>query len=137
MGYPRADSPPRPHTPDHAFSETQEHAHDEIQPIGRPSAATTIPVSSYDHSADYAAKLAAANAEITKLQALLADANNNGNDLRRRSRLFSDDGSVMQDGMTEDGGASVIVERVQPEGVPLNVVAMLSLVVFVVTYLFF
>lgn len=111
---------------------------DEIQPVGRPSAASTIPMASYDQGADYSAKLAAANAEIAKLKALLLDASNNGSELRRRSRLFSDDGSIIQDGITEDGNQSVIVERVaQPEGVPLNVVAILSLVVFVVTYLFF
>jgi hypothetical protein len=46
----------------------------------------------------------------------------------------------MVDGLTDvgvDDGASVVGQATKPDGVPLNVVAMLSVLVFVVTYLFF
>ena len=83
-------------------------------------------------------KLAEANAEISRLQAVLARNNEN---LGIKCRIvFSDDGTSVVDGLTDvgaDDGASVIGQAKRPDGVPLNVVAMLSVLVFVVTYLFF
>lgn len=127
------ETPPRNHTPDHvAFSNANEHVpdthgdSDDMVQISAPFASSE-PKVSYDRSAEYAAKLAEANAEISRLKELLT-----AGELRRRKPV-SDDGSV---GVTDDG-ASLVEQAVHPEGVPLNVVAILSFVVFVVTYLFF
>ncbi|CCA72979.1 hypothetical protein PIIN_06934 [Serendipita indica DSM 11827] len=147
---------PRAHTPDGAeFANAHEQqSHEEHEPVaisvptpiispsstaqvGVGSMSTTIPRVSYDHSAEYAAKLAEANAEIARLQALLANSNTQG--IRRRP-VFSDDGTSVQDGVTDaglDDSASVIGTVTRPDGVPLNVVAMVSVLVFVITYLFF
>jgi hypothetical protein len=150
----RASTPPRAHTPDHAdYINAHEEAHDSApEPIPSPAASpikssynanvgvgsvSANPMVSYDRSAEYAAKLAEANAEISRLQALLA---NNNTMASRRRTVFSDDGTSVQDAMTDGGlddGASVIGTAVRPDGVPLNVVAVLSVLVFVVTYLFF
>ncbi|KAG8749699.1 phosphatidylinositol-binding protein scs2 [Serendipita sp. 396] len=140
-------TPPRAHTPDHhEYTNAHEQAPDvqETVPIISSSAGqigvggvSTIPKVSYDHNAEYAAKLAEANAEINRLRALLS--NNNTLAARRRT-IFSDDGTSVVDGMTDaglDDSASVISTSVKPDGVPLNVVAMVSILVFVVTYLFF
>ena len=89
-------------------------------------------------------RLAEANAEISRLKALLE--RNNEQTLKRRT-IFSEDGTSIQDGMTDgvtdvgEDGASVVgggaMVGTRTEGVPLNVVAILSVLVFVVTYLFF
>ena len=141
-------TPPRAHSPDQDHGEfTQAHEnvpeHD-IAPVA-PSpikigvgSVNTNPAVTYDHSADFAAKLAESNAEISCLQAVLA--RNNENQGIRRQTVFSDDGTSVVDGLTDvgvDDGASVIGQATRPDGVPLNVVAMLSVLVFVVTYLFF
>ncbi|KAG8835157.1 phosphatidylinositol-binding protein scs2 [Serendipita sp. 399] len=143
-------TPPRAHTPDHleyanAHEQSPEAHHPEPVPIISPSApgqtgvgsVSTIPRVSYDHNAEYAAKLAEANAEINRLRALLS--NNNSVAAKRRT-IFSDDGTSVVDGATDaglDDSASVIGSSVKPDGVPLNVVAMVSVLVFVITYLFF
>lgn len=147
--------PHRSHTPDHEF--TNAHEHHDTAPI--PAAVTsnhatiassTVPsrggggAPAADPDSEYSRRLAEANAEIDRLKALLT--RNNENALKRRT-IFSDDGTSMQDGMTDgvtdigDDGASVIgggtMIGTKTEGVPLNVVAALSVLVFVVTYLFF
>ena len=151
--------PHRSHTPDHEFANAHEH-HDNTGPIpvvtsthataassNSPSRNATLQVSHapiVDAGSDYAIRLAEANAEISRLKALLERSNDNT--LKRRT-IFSDDGTSMQDGMTDgvtdigDDGASVVgggtMISTKTEGVPLNVVAVLSVLVFVVTYLFF
>jgi hypothetical protein len=141
-------TPPRAHSPDQDHGEfTQAHEnvpeHD-IAPVAPSpikigvSSVNTNPAVTYDYSADFAAKLAEANAEISRLQAVLS--RNNENQGIRRRTVFSDDGTSVVDGLTDvgaDDGASVIGQATRPDGVPLNVVAMLSVLVFVVTYLFF
>lgn len=156
-------TPPRAHSPDHAeFTQAHEnvlehhhhqqnHRHHHEPAAAAPAthslsnagveSVNANPMVSYDHSAEYAAKLAEANAEINRLQALLARHNDNDSNSIKRRTVFSDDGtSIVGDGMTDagvDDGASVVGAAARPEGVPLNVVAMLSVLVFVVTYLFF
>lgn len=127
----RTSTPTRPYTPEHDHAdfdvapEHEEDSHLDIEPIPHPPASEAPSVS---RNAEYAARLAEAQAEIAQLKEMLASQN----ELRRRKPV-SDDGSI---GATDDG-ASLIEQSVQPEGVPLNVVAILSFVVFVVTYLFF
>ncbi|PVF98466.1 hypothetical protein CPB86DRAFT_732978 [Serendipita vermifera] len=153
-GIPVFDNPPRAHTPDHAdYIHAHEEAHDSApEPIPSPAASPIKPTYnanvgvgsvaanpnvSYDHTGEYAAKLAEANAEISRLQVMLANSNTMA---ARRRTVFSDDGTSVQDAMTDGGvddSASVIGTAVRPDGVPLNVVAILSVLVFVVTYLFF
>jgi hypothetical protein len=150
-----SNQPPRSYTPEHAeFSNAPEH-HD-ILPTAHatPSNNTAIASSAtpprapatdaHDAGSDYAIHLAEANAEINRLKALLERSNEQT--LKRRT-IFSEDGTSVQDGMTDgvtdigDDGASVIgggtMVGTKTEGVPLNVVAILSVLVFVVTYLFF
>lgn len=134
----------RVQTPDHHFTQAHEHVPEEPASVA-PSpvkigvgAVNANPMISQDHSAEYAAKLAEANAEISRLQTLIARQNENQG--ARRRTIFSDDGTSVVDGLTDvgmDDGASVIGQATKPDGVPLNVVAMLSVLVFVVTYLFF
>lgn len=148
--------PHRSHTPDHEFTNAHEHHdtnpgpavtsnHATIASSSSPSrGAPAAPSAPVGADSDYVIRLAEANAEISRLQALLA--RNNENTLKRRT-IFSDDGTSMQDGMTDgvtdigDDGASVVgggtMIGTKTEGVPLNVVAVLSVLVFVVTYLFF
>ena len=83
-----------------------------------------------DLAAEYATALHQAHAEITRLKELLASRDQ---ELRRR-KPFTDDGASVAE---TEGGASVVEQHVQPEGVPLNVVALLSICVFLVTYLWF
>jgi hypothetical protein len=151
--------PHRAHTPDHAeFANAHEHhdilptaapipvatsAHNTLATPPRKASAAGGGADTYDAGSDYAIRLAEANAEISRLQALLA--RNEQTALKRRT-IFSEDGTSVQDGMTDgvtdigDDGASVVgggMMSTKNEGVPLNVVAMLSVLVFVVTYLFF
>jgi hypothetical protein len=155
--------PPRPYTPEHAeFSNAPEH-HDILPtapaivlatPSNHTAAASSatpprvLATDPHDPGSDYAIRLAEANAEINRLKALLERSNDQT--LKRRT-IFSEDGTSVQDGMTDgvtdgvtdigDDGASVIgggtMVGTKTEGVPLNVVAILSVLVFVVTYLFF
>jgi len=151
--------PPRSYTPDQAeFSNAQEH-HDTLpaaSPVAVAAPSSTVAAASvatpsrataadtYDAGSDYAMRLAEANAEISRLKALLE--RNNEQTLKRRT-IFSEDGTSIQDGMTDgvtdvgEDGASVVgggaMVGTRTEGVPLNVVAILSVLVFVVTYLFF
>jgi hypothetical protein len=141
-------TPPRAHSPDHDHGEfTQAHENVpelDLAPVA-PSpkkfgfgSINANPAVTYDHSDEYAAKLTEANAEISRLKAVLA--RNSDNQSIRRRTVFSDDGTSVVDGLTDagvDDGASVIGQAARPDDVPLNVVAMLSVLVFVVTYLFF
>jgi len=83
-----------------------------------------------DLAAEYATALNQAHAEIARLKELLASQDH---ELRRR-KPFTDDGASVAE---TEGGASVVEQHVQPEGVPLNVVALLSICVFLITYLWF
>jgi hypothetical protein len=60
---------------------------------------------------------------------------NSDNQSVRRRTVFSDDGTSVVDGLTDgvDDGVSVDWTGHKPDGVPLNVVAMLSLLVFMET----
>jgi hypothetical protein len=153
------NQPPRAYTPEPVeFSNAPEH-HDILPTappivLSTPSNNTAIASSAtpprapaidvHDAGSDHAIRLAEANAEINRLTALLERSNEQT--LKRRT-IFSEDGTSVQDGMTDgvtdlgDDGASVVgggtMVGTKTEGVPLNVVAILSVLVFVVTYLFF
>lgn len=79
-------------------------------------------------------QLADATAEIQRLRTLLATAPSSAapQELRRRTKALSDDGSV-----AESDVGTVLEEAVHPEGVPLQVVVIIALGVFITTYLFF
>lgn len=86
------------------------------------------------------AKYDEAQAEIQRLRAILAAAPDPSiaptevTNLRRRNRALSDDGSTFAG---SDVGTMVSEVSTQPDGVPLQVVLIISLGVFVTTYLFF
>jgi len=87
---------------------------------------------------DLSGAYAEAQAEIQRLRAMLAAAQETGlhaPGVRRRTKALSDDGSYAP-GETEDG---TFTEQslMQAEGVPLQVVAIVAFTVFFVTYLFF
>lgn len=148
------NAPHRPYTPEPVeFANAPEH-HD-ILPTAAPvvhvtpsnntaAASSATPSRAPDAGSEFASRLAEANAEINRLKALLERSNEQT--LKRRT-IFSEDGTSIQDGMTDgvtdigDDGASVVgggtIMGTKTEGVPLNVVAILSVLVFVVTYLFF
>lgn len=99
------------------------------EPIAPP--VTRLPPSlTKDLTAEYATALNQAHAEIARLKELLTSRDQ---ELRRR-KTFTDDGASVAE---TEGGASVVEQHVQPEGVPLNVVALLSICVFLITYLWF
>jgi hypothetical protein len=108
-----------------------------------PAAAPVPPVVEPKPQADMLLKYNEALEEIQRLRALLAAApdpsspgSTVGNELRRRSnRALSDDGSTIAP--TEIGTMYGDDQILQPEGVPLQVVLIISLAVFITTYLFF
>jgi hypothetical protein len=65
---------------------------------------------------------------------------NSDNQSVRHRTVFSEDGTSVVDGLKDagfDDGASVIGQATKPDGVPLNMVTMLSVLVLMVMYLFF
>ena len=118
-------APPAP-APEEHYAEPQITI---TEPIAPP--VTRLPPSlTKDLTAEYATALNQAHAEIARLKELLASRDQ---ELRRR-KTFTDDGASVAE---TEGGASVVEQHVQPEGVPLNVVALLSICVFLITYLWF
>ncbi|KAI0270054.1 PapD-like protein [Gloeopeniophorella convolvens] len=87
-------------------------------------------------SPEFLAKYKDAQAEIQRLRSLLAAVPDPSSPTelreRHRSRPRSDDGTVVDSEVTYASEASM-----QPEGVPLQVVVIIALLVFVTTYLFF
>lgn len=86
------------------------------------------------------ARLSDAQAEIERLRNLLASTpEQDAPTLRRRNRgALSDDETIVSGSDTDVGGTDVGQEALmQPEGVPLQTVIMINLLVFVMTYLFF
>jgi len=85
--------------------------------------------------AELVAKYAEAQAEIERLRAQLAAVPSPQPELRRRNRALSDDGSTV---IAETDVGTMIDDGPLPqEGVPLQVVIIIALGVFSVTYLFF
>ena len=82
------------------------------------------------------ARLSEAQGEIERLRNLLASTpDQDGPQLRHRNRALSDDETVVSNSETEFG--TEIATSVHPEGVPVQTVAIISFLVFLITYLFF
>lgn len=108
-----------------------------------PAPALVAPVPS-EPNPEFVAKYQGAQAEIQRLRALLAavpdpssvaSSGTSPTELRERhrsSRAQSDEGTVIGSEATYVSDASF-----QPEGVPLQVVVIIALLVFITTYLFF
>jgi len=87
-------------------------------------------------------RYAEAQEEISRLRALVnsltsANQDQGANNLRRRTRALTEDGSFIGDSAADD---ETVVERsgaVHENGVPLQVVIIIAIGVFVTTYLFF
>jgi len=123
---PLAGPLPPANAPEEHYAEPQIAITEPIAPpVTRPPPSLTR-----DLAAEYATALNQAQTEITRLKELLASQDQ---ELRRR-KTFTDDGASVAE---TEGGASVVEQHVQPEGVPLNVVALLSICVFLITYLWF
>jgi vesicle-associated membrane protein-associated protein A len=138
--------PDRPSTPPADFTVAREDSQEEpaadhsgadvadtiyIQP---PVITELEPTPDQRADAELLAKYQAAQAEIERLHALLAEVPSSPpNELRRRNQPLSDDGSTV--GETE--GGTGVEDPLQPEGVPLQVVVIIALGVFITTYLFF
>lgn len=98
-----------------------------------------------DDSKELSEKLSTAYAEIERLRLLISTmpepstaptfTSGTPTELRRRNRAISDDGSTL--GPESDVGTYVEEGIMQPDGVPLQVVVVVMLGVFIVTYLFF
>lgn len=119
---PQADVPPAPRN---------------IEPIPPaptpilPPAPTSAPVPAIP--AEFEAELKEARAEIERLRSLLAGAGP-PTELRKRTRRLSDDISVVPG---SEVGTVIDDGPLPQEGVPLQVVVIISLLVFITTYLFF
>lgn len=97
-----------------------------------------------DPNPELESKLQGAQTEIQRLRALLAavpdpssvaSSGTSPTELRRRYRPRSDDGTTE---VASDSGSTYVSEAYsQPEGVPLQVVVIIALIVFITTYLFF
>lgn len=112
------------------------------QPVPPPPA-VPAPSPPADPNPELVSKYKEAQAEIQRLRSLLAavpdpssvaSSGTSPTELRRRYRPRSDDG-------TTDVGSDVATYVddgfLQPEGVPLQVVVIIALIVFITTYLFF
>lgn len=100
-----------------------------------------------DDSKELSEKLSNAYAEIERLRMLISSmpepstaptgtfTSGTPTEIRRRTRAISDDGSTL--GPESDVGTYVEEGIMQPDGVPLQVVVVVMLGVFIVTYLFF
>lgn len=113
-----------------------------------------VTTSSTDAHDELAAKYSAAQAEISRLRALLAatpqPTTYDGDEstitgttgLRHRNRGLTDDGLSTAAPETETGSyagetMATTLQQTAQEGVPLQVVVLIALGVFVTTYLFF
>ena len=124
---PVAPPPVHPaYAPEEHYADPQITINEPIAPLV-PGAPPSPPK---DLAAEYATALNHAHAEIARLKELLSSRDQ---ELRKR-KPFTDDGASVAE---TEGGASVVEQHVQPEGVPLNVVALLSICVFLITYLWF
>ncbi|KAG8907718.1 phosphatidylinositol-binding protein scs2 [Tulasnella sp. 403] len=107
--------------------------------FGDTPSVVNINVHSPGPAEDTGAKYAEAQEEISRLKALVANltAAAQANNLRRRTKVLSDDGSFVGDSIADD---ETVVDRTSVAtegGVPLQVVIIIALGVFVTTYLFF
>ncbi|KAK1232811.1 phosphatidylinositol-binding protein scs2 [Marasmius sp. AFHP31] len=103
------------------------------EPVPIPAPLPPPPAPAPAITAELEADLRDARAEIERLRSLLAAAAPPTTELRKRSRRLSDDMSTVPG---SDVG-TMIDEPLSQEGVPLQVVVVISLFVFVTTYLFF
>ncbi|KAF8271940.1 PapD-like protein [Lactarius quietus] len=101
------------------------------QPPPPVPAPVVAPATSSEPNPEFIAKYKDAQAEIQRLRSLLAAVPDPSS--RHRSRgPRSDDGTVVDSEVTYVSDASL-----QPEGVPLQIVAIIASLVFITTYLFF
>jgi len=104
--------------------------------VPEPAALAPAPVSAADPSVapqqDISEELLIARAEIERLRSLLAAAAPPP-ELRKRTRRLSDEVTVAP----SDVGTMIEESSMPQEGVPLQVVVIISLGVFIMTYLFF
>ncbi|KAA1469879.1 VAMP-associated protein [Dentipellis sp. KUC8613] len=113
-----------------------------------PPTPPTVPISPpapapVDPNPELKAKYQEAQSEIQRLRALLAavpdpssvaSSGTSPTELRRRHRPLSDDATTV----VSSNASSYVEDGVlQPEGVPLQVVVIIALIVFITTYLFF
>ncbi|KAJ8080506.1 phosphatidylinositol-binding protein scs2 [Marasmius tenuissimus] len=103
------------------------------EPVPIPAPLPPPPAPAPAITAELEADLKEARAEIERLRSLLAAAAPPTTELRKRSRRLSDDMSTVPG---SDVG-TMIDEPLSQEGVPLQVVVVISLLVFITTYLFF
>ena len=108
---------------------------------------TPVPAPVVDDSAELKAKLRDAHVEIERLRMLISSmpepstapsgtfTSATPTELRRRTRAISDDGSTISP--ETEVGSYVEEGIIQPDGVPLQVVIVIMLGVYIVTYLFF
>ncbi|KAK7469295.1 phosphatidylinositol-binding protein scs2 [Stygiomarasmius scandens] len=102
-------------------------------PIVTREVSAPAPIPMPTPSSTLSEELKEARAEIDRLRSLLAAAAPPP-ELRRRSRAISDDGTVVSG---TDVGTIIDEPPLSQEGVPLQVVVIIALGVFVMTYLFF
>ncbi|KAF9267348.1 VAMP-associated protein [Marasmius fiardii PR-910] len=121
---PQADIPPAPRNVDPAPP---------VVPHFAPPAPAPVPSYSPAITTEFEAELKEARAEIDRLRSLLAAAAP-PTELRKRTRRLSDDISVVPG---SDIGTAIDDGPLPQEGVPLQVVVIISLLVFITTYLFF
>jgi hypothetical protein len=144
VAHPHPTDTPRTHSPDHHGEFTQPHEdvpEPDFAPVApspkkiRVGSVNANPPVTYDHSAEYAAKLAEANAEISRLKIVLA--RNSDNQSMRCRTVFSHDGTSRERRRWINGRCQCRRTGHQAGWRAIEWVAMLSLLVFVVTYLFF
>lgn len=128
------------------YSAASEHI-DEPPPMPLPRSMTPITPSAPQHPShaeeELHAQLAAAQAEIFRLRNLLESipeptVTDAPSGLHRR-RVLSDSATAVSDGDGETDVGTMVESTImqQPEGVPPQMVVGISLVVFILTYLFF
>ncbi|TDL23270.1 VAMP-associated protein [Rickenella mellea] len=135
-------------TPPADFSVAREHSHDDepphrplsVPPVVQPAQQHQPLPSEVEH--ELREQLAQAQGEIERLRTLLASVPDpDAPALRRRNRPLSsvsdDDSTIISDGQTTEIGTLVDSAVIRPDGLAPNVVAMIALLVFITTYLFF
>ncbi|KAI0322349.1 PapD-like protein [Amylostereum chailletii] len=115
--------------------------HPPTPPAAPLSVPVPVPAPAVDPNPELLGKYKDAQNEITRLRALLAavpdpssvaSSGTGPTELRRRYRGRSDDGTT-----EVDSDVGTYLSDTQPEGVPLQVVVIIALIVFITTYLFF
>ncbi|KAF8919008.1 PapD-like protein [Mucidula mucida] len=123
-----ADHPPPPHMPIAVHVQAPTETTPPAVEHRQPSLAPTPP------SDELLTKYQEAEAEIERLRGLLAAAAPPVTELRKRSRRYSDADTIVPG---SDVGTYIDEPPMQPDGVPLQVVVIIALGVFIMTYLFF